>query len=149
MITFKRLNVEEDFKTVSKKEIIDFLHTHLEQFRDSKEAIEKCINYAFSKEEGKGGYILTGHLDNKMVGVVIMNNTGMEGYIPENILVYIAVDGTMRGKGIGASLIEEVINRSEGEIKLHVEYDNPAKRLYERLGFTSKYAEMRFTKPKK
>jgi predicted GNAT family acetyltransferase len=35
---------------------------------------------------------------------------------------------------------------SGGDIKLHVEYDNPrATTLYERLGFTSKYAEMRWT----
>ena len=33
---------------------------------------------------------------------------------------------------------------TEGDLALHVEYDNPAKRLYERLGFRSKYAEMRY-----
>ncbi|MDK2978441.1 MAG: hypothetical protein PWP52_1155, partial [Bacteroidales bacterium] len=32
------------------------------------------------------------------------------------------------------------------DVKLHVEYDNPAKRLYERLGMTTKYAEMRLKK---
>ncbi|MDD2413380.1 MAG: GNAT family N-acetyltransferase, partial [Bacteroidales bacterium] len=64
-------------------------------------------------------------------------------FIPENILVYIAVDGQYRGKGFGAEIIKEAIKNTKGNIKLHVEYDNPAKRLYERLGFTSKYAEMR------
>ena len=30
-----------------------------------------------------------------------MNNTGMKDFIPENILVYIAVDNSQRGKGFG------------------------------------------------
>jgi GNAT superfamily N-acetyltransferase len=67
----------------------------------------------------------------------------MEGYIPANILVYIAVDASYRGKGIGASIIENVIERCEGGIALHVEPENDAKRLYERMGFTNKYLEMR------
>ena len=149
MIKVTQINSSQELTTVSKQEIIDFLYTHLDKFGDPKEAIEKCIDYAFSKEDGKGGFILTGHIDNKLVGAVIMNNTGMEGYIPENILVYIAVDSSQRGKGIGASLMKEAIARSKGDIKLHVEYENPAKRLYERLGFSSKYAEMRFTKTNK
>ena len=75
-----------------------------------------------------------------------MNRTGMDGYIPENILVYIAVDAAKRGNGIGKQLMEAAIDRSQGDIALHVEYENPAKRLYERIGFGSKYAEMRFYK---
>ena len=34
----------------------------------------------------------------------------------------------------------------ENDVALHVEPDNPAKKLYERLGFTNKYLEMRLTK---
>jgi ribosomal protein S18 acetylase RimI-like enzyme len=33
-----------------------------------------------------------------------------------------------------------------GNIALHVEPDNPAKILYEKLGFTNKYLEMRLIK---
>ncbi len=43
-------------------------------------------------------------------------------------------------------LIKRSFEIADGDVKLHVEYDNPAKRLYERLGMTSKYAEMRFIK---
>ena len=75
-----------------------------------------------------------------------MNKTGMSGYIPDNILVYVAVDASLRGKGIGAQIIKKSFELAEGDIKLHVEYDNPAKRLYERLGMTTKYAEMRLKK---
>jgi len=148
MLTYKQINSEEELTDLSRQEIIDFLHTHLDRFRDTKEAIGKCLDYAFSKNNGKGGFVLAGYFDGKISGIVVMNRTGMEGYIPENILVYIAVDASLRGKGIGAQLMKEAISRSQGDVKLHVEYDNPAKRLYERIGFTTKYAEMRYVKQK-
>jgi len=148
MITFKKIKSEEELVDLARKEIIDFLHTHLDRFRDTKEAIGKCRDYAFSKNNGKGGFVLAGYYDGKIAGIVVMNRTGMEGYIPENILVYIAVDASLRGKGIGAQLMKEALSRSHGDVKLHVEYDNPAKRLYERIGFTTKYAEMRYVKQK-
>jgi ribosomal protein S18 acetylase RimI-like enzyme len=75
-----------------------------------------------------------------------MNKTGMSGYIPENILVYIAVDAEQRGKGIGGKLMKMAMKMAKGAIALHVEPDNPAKKLYERLGFTNKYLEMRLTR---
>ena len=58
----------------------------------------------------------------------------------------VAVDPSTRGMGVGAKIIKHSFNAADGDIKLHVEYDNPAKKLYERLGMTSKYAEMRFHK---
>ncbi|KAF5078114.1 Acetyltransferase (GNAT) family protein [anaerobic digester metagenome] len=146
MLTIEQINSATDFKNLSREDLIEFLFKHLDRFGDSKEAIGKSIDYAFSGQEGKGGFILTGYLNNQLVGVVIMNRTGMDGYIPENILVYIAVDAAKRGNGIGKQLMEAAIDRSQGDIALHVEYDNPAKRLYERIGFGSKYAEMRFYK---
>lgn len=137
-------NEDELNRFSSRQEIIDFLHTHLDRFRDSKEAINKTINYAFSSAEGKGGFITTAHEDNDLVGAVIMIDTGMEEFIPENLLVYIAVNANQRGKGIGKQLMEKSIANCKGDVALHVEYDNPAKRLYEREGFTTKYAEMRY-----
>lgn len=131
-------------KKYTEDQIIDFLFCHLGQFRDSKEAIGKCLDYVFSPQPGKGGFVVIAEEEQKPVGMVIINHTGMQGYIPENILVYIAVDSAMRNKGIGRKLLEETAKNCKGDIKLHVEYENPAKRLYERFGFTTKYAEMRY-----
>jgi GNAT superfamily N-acetyltransferase len=129
-----------------KQKIVEFLHQNLEQFRDPPDQIEAAIDYAFSDAEGKGGFVVLQEMNGNLTGAVVMNKTGMSGYIPENILVYVAVDGSQRGQGLGSRLIRRALDVVEGDVALHVEYDNPAKRLYERLGFVSKYAEMRYVK---
>ena len=42
--------------------------------------------------------------------------------------------------------MQTAIQMANGDIALHVEPDNPAKILYEKLGFTNKYLEMRLKK---
>lgn len=138
------LNMESLEQNIGKAALIDFLHTHLDRFRDTKSAISKAIDYAFSQDPGRGGYLITAELDGKLVGAVVMNNTGMQEFIPEYYLIYIAVDASERGQGIGAKLLQKAFDTADGDIALHVEYDNPAKRLYERVGFSTKYAEMRW-----
>lgn len=125
--------------------IAQFLYVHLGKYGDKKEDILKCLNYATGRK-GQGGFILVATDAQEILGAVVINRTGMEGFIPENILVYIAVHEASRGTGLGRRMMEEVIATAEGGIALHVEPDNPARRLYERLGFTNKYLEMRLTK---
>jgi [ribosomal protein S18]-alanine N-acetyltransferase len=149
MLELKIFKSEKELKkSLTREEYVDFLHTHLDRFRDSKEDINKCLDYAFSEEPGMGGFLIAAFYDGKLAGALVMNNTGMSGFIPENILVYIAVDAEYRGQGIGGKIIEESFKHCSGNVKLHVEYDNPAKRLYERIGFTTKYAEMRYENKK-
>lgn len=131
---------------LEKNEIADFLFEHLDQYGDTREDIMKCLDYALNNFPHQGGYAILAREQGKIVGAVVVNKTGMEGYIPENILVYIAVDNTQRGKGIGKALMEAAINNAKGSIALHVEPDNPARKLYEKLGFTNKYLEMRLIK---
>jgi [ribosomal protein S18]-alanine N-acetyltransferase len=101
------------------------------------------MDYALSEAEGKGGLVLLAREHGGVVGALILNNTGMSGYIPENILVYVAVHGSQRGKGVGKRLVQLATDNTEGSIALHVEPDNPARHLYEKMGFTNKYLEYR------
>lgn len=130
----------------SRSDIAGFLYEHLDQYGDTKEAILKCIAYAYGDQPGQDGFILIAHEDGAIVGVVIINHTNMDTFIPEHMLVYIAVDAGHRGKGIGKQLMERVIEETDGDIALHVEPENPAKHLYEKYGFTNKYLEMRLSK---
>ncbi|MFP4470416.1 MAG: GNAT family N-acetyltransferase [Bacteroidales bacterium] len=148
----KVYNPVDTITTREKKELVDFLHTHLEEYNDSKENIGKAIDYAMNPYPLAGGFILETRDNDEIVGAVVMNKTGMEGYIPENILVYIAVHGGYRGKGVGKMLMEKAIGMAKGDVALHVEHENPANFLYKKMGFVNPYLEMRLYKngaPKK
>jgi ribosomal protein S18 acetylase RimI-like enzyme len=144
MLNIKKIDVESDFELTNRASFVGFIHQHLGRYGDPVEDIQKSLDYAFSTEKSEGGFVLAAYHDNQLVGGLIMNKTGMSGYIPENILVYIAVDKAFRGMGFGSQIIKKAFKIADGDVKLHVEYDNPAKRLYERLGFKNKYAEMRY-----
>lgn len=128
------------------QQVVNFLYKSLEQYGDEKTDINKAIDFALNKNGTTAGNVLVAYGNDSIAGAVVLNETGMGGYIPENILVYIATDPDQRGKGIGMKLMQEAINTTKGDIALHVEPDNPAKRLYEKLGFTNKYLEMRLKK---
>lgn len=125
------------------KTITEFLYQHLDEFGDHKNDISNALDYALNQESPGSGMILVGHEGEEIVACVVINETGMKGYIPENILVYIAVHKLYRGKGIGKRMMEHAIKLSKGDIALHVEKNNPARFLYEKMGFTNPYLEMR------
>ena len=139
--------------SVEKINLVDFLYQHLDEFGDERKDIEKAVDYATNENANLplslsfGGFILVAKDDkNNTTGAVVVNRTGMTGYIPDNILVYIATHKKHRGKGIGKALLKKTIEISEGDIALHVEPENPARYLYEKLGFSNKYLEMRYKK---
>lgn len=132
--------------TLEKKEIVDFLHQHLDEFGDKWEDIERAVNYAINPNPAFGGFVLYIKEQGEIKGVVVMNKTRMKGYIPENVLVYIAVHHEFRGMGVGKKLMTKAIQMAQGNIALHVEDNNPAKYLYKSVGFENPYLEMRYYK---
>lgn len=146
MIQTKVFNASNKPKIKEKENLIDFLLDNLQEYGDPRADIENAVNYALKEIASFGGFILVSYLKDEISGVVVINQTGMKGYIPENILVFIATHKNHRGKGIGKLLMQKTIELAEGSIALHVEPENPAKFLYEKVGFSSKYIEMRLKK---
>lgn len=130
-------------ENLKRDDVLDFLFKHLDEYGDARADIAKCMEYALSTAEGKGGAVIEAREENKVVGALILNSTGMSGYIPENILVYVAVHNSQRGKGVGKKLVQLATEACSGSIALHVEPQNPARHLYEKMGFTNKYLEYR------
>lgn len=147
MIQIEKITKQDNPTLAQIESLTNFLYTHLEQYGDSKADIQKAIQYALGVDDKPGGFILVAKNDSKAItGIVVVLNTLMQDFIPEHILVYIATDANLRGQGIGKQLMQDTIVNCSGSIALHVEPDNPAKILYEKLGFENKYLEMRLSK---
>lgn len=146
MVDTKTFDANNKLSTTEKQQLVRFLHDHLQEYGDSTEDIQKAIEYATREKESFGGFVVALVEKQDVLGVVVVNQTGMGGYIPENILVYIATHQEHRGKGLGKKLMETAISLAQGDIALHVEANNPARFLYEKLGFTNPYLEMRLKK---
>ena len=142
-MNYNYISTVDVLTTLEKQRIITFLYEHLDEYGDTKKSIGNAIDYAMSSYPLSGGFLVTAEDDGEIVGAVVMNKTGMKGYIPENILVYIAVHKDYRGKGIGKELMSKTLHYAKGDVALHVEPDNPALKLYEKFDFTNKYLEMR------
>jgi ribosomal protein S18 acetylase RimI-like enzyme len=144
--TTKTLN---GVSSIEIENLTHFLYHNLDEYGDTKSAIRKAIEYAAKERSGLGGYLFTIENKKEIVGAVVVNKTGMDEYIPENILVYIAVHKEHRGEGLGKKLMEYTIENCKGDIALHVEADNPAKHLYAKYGFENPYLEMRLKRKEK
>ncbi len=129
----------------SRARLAGFFHETMRPWHDTLEDIQRGLDYAFSDAEGKGGFLALVEVEDELAGALLMLHTGMGGYVPAHMLLFVSVDPGRRGQGLGSRIIEASLARCDGPVKLHVEYENPAKRLYERLGFASKYAEMRWS----
>lgn len=140
-ISYKKLEKKEII--LSKNYLIDFLFHNLDQFGDERKAISTCLDYIIN--DPRGGNVFVALDNNKICGVTTILNTDMKFFAPEFFLVYLAVNKEYRGKGIGKKILDLAKKNLEGSICLHVEHNNPAKRLYEREGFTNKYLELRFS----
>src|SRR5690606_17502737 len=117
MIEIKEFNKNNQLTSSEKHQIASFLHQHLEKYGDPLPSIEKAIDYALGLNS-IGGHVFVSTSQGEIIGAVVINKTGMNDYIPANILVYIAIHKDHRGKGIGKDLMKIVIESIEGDIAL-------------------------------
>jgi predicted acetyltransferase len=145
MLKFKIIKKENDFtRELTREDFVNFTYTHLRRFGDSKKLINKSIDYAFTKTRLRGGFLIVALLDDIIVGSFVLNKTGMADFVPENLIVYLAVHIKYFNKGIGEGLINKAFNLTKGSFKLHINTDNPEIEFYKQIGFIPMYYELRF-----
>lgn len=145
-MTIKTFDAFSRLSIIDINRITNFLFEYSDDVRDTKSAIRKAILYAAKEVPGLGGYVFVMEHNNEILGATVVNRTGMNEYIPENILVYIAVKTTFRKKGIAKELIKHAIKYCDGDISTHINKDNPVVKLFEKQGFEPRNIEMRLVR---
>lgn len=128
------------------EDLIDFLHQNMKPFEDPLPAVQNGVEFALSEKPGQGGFIVLAADSRQIIGAVVVVKTGLRECIPESLVLYAAVRPSHRGRGNGKTLLEIAMDKCNGDVTLHVEPRNPARRPYERLGFENKYVDMRYSK---
>lgn len=123
--------------------VVGFLHRHLDRYGDPEAQVRRCLQEASSRDARYGGTVTLALQDDEIVAAAVTRDTHMGGYAPENLLVYVATHDARRGQGLGRQVLEGMLQHVQGDVALHVEDDNPAQGLYEKLGFVHAYQEMR------
>lgn len=138
-------NAFTGISTVEKSTITNFLSEH--DVDANRQGIHDAIEYAVKLKPSFGGFVLTVQQDEKIIGALVANRTGMEGYNPTHIIVYITLHPKYdKHEDVVRQLIHKAIDHADGDIALHVKPGNPALQLYQKIGFQDQYVELRFNK---
>jgi len=120
-----------------------FFHETMTPWQDALPDVRRALDYVFGGRPGEGGFLVHASASGRRAGALLMLATGMEGYVAGHLLLFVSVEPDQRGRGLGRRIVERALAECPGTVKLHVDFENPAQRLYERLGFVKKHWEMR------
>lgn len=138
-------NAYTGMSPVEKSAIVSFLCEHTEN--TSSRNVMEAVEYAVKHKPSFGGFVFTAEKDQQILAAIVANCTGMEGYNPQNIFVYVSLHKNHRNdEALARDLLQKAIHYADGEIALHVEPDNPALRMYQKMGFKAQYLELRLNK---
>jgi GNAT superfamily N-acetyltransferase len=134
--------------TMEANRFTNFLFEHQEGKKATKKAIRKAIQYSTKDIPGLGGYVFSMEEKEDILGLAVVNKTGMGDYIPENFLVFFVVHRDHRDKGIEQKLLEYTLQYCKGDVANHITGENqcPNKEFFETYGFSETHTEMRLNR---
>lgn len=102
-----------------RNKIVSFLYKNLGEYTDDRDSILESLLYV--ENSINGGCIFTAQNNEQIIGIAVVAKAGMQKFIPENILIHLAVDQNFRGLKISCGLLNYLMKNVEGNIALHVE----------------------------
>ena len=133
--------------TVDRRRLITFLYRNTENTNVSEADVKRALEYAIKDLASFGGFVLTLEDNKELLGVAVINQTGMEGNSPKNVLVQIATSNTYKDGNLLKQLVDRVLHHTDGELGLQIMPDNPAIAHFENFGFRKEFVMMALRKP--
>lgn len=129
--------------TIEKRDVLDFLFQNVSNCPSTRENVTRVVEYAIKDRASFGGFVLALREGGRLVGIAVVNQTGMEGSSPKNVLVQIAVDKNYKEKDLFRYLTEKVLLQTDGDLGLQITSDNPAIPHFKTLGFQTDFVVMK------
>jgi GNAT superfamily N-acetyltransferase len=129
--------------TMEMTRLTNFVFEHYEGESISKKSIRKAMQYSAKEIPGLGGYVFVIEQDKEILGLTIINKTGMGYYIPENFIVLFVVNKAYKNQGIAEKLMEYAKKNCTGGISIHLKKNDPMHAFFQSNGFEEDYVELR------
>lgn len=113
----------------------------------NKKDIIEALDYALKEKPSFGGFILAIKKDHAFIASIVVNSTGMQGYKPSNIFVYVTIhEDHQKDDRVLKEIMCKALDMSNGDVALHIDPQSPVIQLYQKLGFTQRTLELRRNK---
>jgi len=129
--------------TLEMTRLTNFAFDHYESENISKESIRKAMQYSAKEIPGLGGYVFVIEQNKEILGLSIVNKTGMGYYAPENLIVLFAINKAYKDEGIAQKLLNYSKTNCTGSISIHLKKSDPMRGFFQSSGFEEDYSEMR------
>ena len=134
MATTKLYHAFPPLSMRKKTELVNFLNTYQENPELDLSIIKHLVDYALKEIYSFGGFIVTEEDDQKIIGVMVINNTGMQGYMPNNLIVASAFIPGMLMQGARKRLIQKVMHFTKGDTAYLINSPQEKEQLQKNLG---------------
>lgn len=143
MEEFERYDPFTGMTILEKSKLVKFLEENAENGHFSKQEITEVVECAVKERASFGGFVLTLQDDGELLGVAVINRTGMENVDIQNRLSLLAIAPPHRQNGVAKKLISHAIERAGSGLALQLEPSHGEVAFFEKLGFEKKYVVMR------
>src|SRR5690606_11167151 len=107
--------------TMEAARLTNFIYGQQEEPKISQRAIGKAIQYSTKEIPGLGGYVFVLEEQGELLGLMVVNKTGMGDYIPENFIAFLTVRKEEKDSGTAQKLMDYALQYCKGDLAVHIE----------------------------
>jgi len=132
--------------TMEADRLTNFVLGHHQGQKLPKRAIAKAIQYSAKEIPGLGGYVFVLQENDMILGLMVVNKTGMGDYMPENFIVFLTVHKDHQMAGMEQALMDYALGYCQGDLAIHIEGLGNTMKFLQRNGFELTHMEMRLSR---
>ena len=139
---FKTYDAFSRLSLLQINKLTKFIYQYQFQNDFDEQGIPRALQYAAKERPGFGGLIVTAEEAKEIIAVVVLNKTGFEGYLPENLVVSIAVHQDHKDQGVYRKIVDYVVNYCCGDVGVQLKESNPLVHFFKSQGFKNNYIQL-------